>query len=304
MKQHIRYIVHSILIFIVTTALFMPLIPGLLCAYAAHMIPRQTWKRSRSGYLTIASLLLTVGVIVLLGCMINFSSGSRVVVRLSPDALRTALACGLIIFASGLACLATRQFSVRATLWTGALTLLPGGALIYMDIRAQEIGPGIFVGIGLATYGIVSLFISPFRYSYLNEPERVYAPPMVRRPVRPRAERGTRTRGTNVPPTLPPETALMSSAKLRSDALSQRSGHVAISHAVLLKSAIETRDYAGMSAALESESAASLRGDNRRPADLPPVRRQAPDSIAVGSSLQTGRQCQRRERAPGIRLRH
>ena len=188
MRQHIRYIVQSILIFMATTAWVMPLIPGLLCAYAAHMIPRQTWKRSGSAYLTAAALLITLGAIVLLCCMINFSSGASVVVRLSPDALRTALTAGILISASGLACLTTRQFSVRATIWTGALTLAPGLILTAMGIRAQEFGPGLQAGIGLSAYGLLSLFISPFRYSYLNEPERLHPPPMIRRPVRQRAD--------------------------------------------------------------------------------------------------------------------
>lgn len=72
---------------------------------------------------------------------------------------------------------------------------------------------------------------------------------MVGRPVRPRPTRSATTLGMTTHAALPPETALMFSAKLRRDVLNQRDGHSAISHAVLLKSAIGTRDYAAMSAA-------------------------------------------------------
>lgn len=222
MRQQVKYIVQTIPVLLASTVWFMPLIPALLCAYAAHMIPRQTYEHSQSVYLTIATLMLTIGAILLLGCMMNASSSSSVVIRMSPDALRTTLTAGVMIFAAGLACLGTRQLSVRAAIWTGAITLAAGAVLITMGMRAQEFGPGMQAGLGLSVHGLLSLFISPFRYSYLNEPERLYAPPMIRRPVRARPDRSAPTRRATTHAALPPETALMSSAKLRRDALNQR----------------------------------------------------------------------------------
>ena len=153
-----------------------PFVLAFICAYALNVASQVVFRNTQSKPLTASTLSIALGLSMLALCATNGSDNSTVLPRLSYDQFRLALLAGTAI-------LFIREGGLKTLLWAGTPTATTGIALIVMDFRTELIGIRLFTGAGLGLFGTIPLIGAPFRHSYLNVPEGVYPPPMIRRPT-------------------------------------------------------------------------------------------------------------------------
>ncbi len=256
--SHKKTIFQSILIALLAYNWFVGLVPALIFGFAVCYLPRLIQARFASRLLATCALLITVGLTLILTAVINSVAPGAGLISLSGDPLAFTFLVGGVAFVTGLAAATFHLLRMRTALIITALSMglgigaIAADSVIRFPFDTQDIPSSL--GILLASYGVFMLLIAPVRAIYLW-----------------RERRGDRAKGTTAmtaqPPTsghvpaapaLSPEERLVSSAKFRLAALSQRDDPTSITYAAQFSQAISLSDHGGMSAVLRDERAALI----------------------------------------------